>query len=300
LTDDAAMRPGRVSGKVALITGGGSGLGREVSHLFGREGARVAVSDVNRARASRVASELTDAGVDAFAIRADVRVEADVASAVAQTVERWGRVDIMHANAGTNVPDGGVIPFEDTTAENWDDVNSVNLRGVFFAIKHAARAMKSTGGGSIVATSSAASLVAYPGFAIYAASKGGVNALVRNAAMDLGKYRIRVNATLPTHGMSVNFGLPPDAEVLGMSWDEALGEWNPDNGPMPLKLDRAPSLLDNAYPVLFLASDEAAYMSGVCLSTCDGGTMSRTSIQFPPGWSVASRVQGLYRPAGDH
>lgn len=113
----------------------------------------------------------------------------------------------MHANAGVTVPGQGSIPLEETTLESWHAVNDVNLMGVFLTIKHAAGAMKQAGGGSIVVTSSAASLASYPGFGIYAAGKAGVNGLVRAAAYDLGHYGIRTNAVCPTHGMSVNFGL---------------------------------------------------------------------------------------------
>jgi NAD(P)-dependent dehydrogenase (short-subunit alcohol dehydrogenase family) len=283
----------RLAGKIAMITGAGSGLGREVALLFGREGATVLVTDLIGQRAIDVAKELERMDVRALSMTVDVTREEQVEAAVLCAVKDFGQLDIMHANAGVGITGQGAIPFEDTTAESWDAVNDVNLKGVFFCIKHAARAMKLTGGGSIVATSSAASLAAYPGMSIYSAGKGGVNALVRGAAFDLGRYGIRVNAILPTHGMSINFALPPDADVLGKSWEEMDPAWNPAYAPMPLKLARPPRLADNAYPVLFLASDEAQYISGVCLPTADGGTMSRTAIQFPEGWSLEERLVTL-------
>jgi NAD(P)-dependent dehydrogenase (short-subunit alcohol dehydrogenase family) len=114
----------------------------------------------------------------------------------------------------------------------------------------------------------------------YTATKAGVNGLVRNLAYDLGRYGIRINALAPTHGMSPNFLMPPDAEVVGRSYEEHRGNWDPAAAPMPLKLPRPPSLMDNARVALFLASDDSAYMSGVTIPSTDGGTLSRVGIQF--------------------
>src|SRR5262249_24891392 len=149
----------------------------------------------------------------------------------------------------------------------------VNLTGVFFTAKHSVAPMRANGGGSIVVTSSAAGLTTYPGFGIYAASKAGANGLVRRLAQDLGKDGIRANAICPTHGMSASFmpGAPPD--VMGLSYEEAAvaggNAWDSANFPSPLKVNRPPSLKDNAYAALFLASDESQYMSGVAFPTCD-------------------------------
>jgi NAD(P)-dependent dehydrogenase (short-subunit alcohol dehydrogenase family) len=229
---------------------------------------------------------ITAKGGYAVGIRADVTVESDVEAAVAFACDTFGALHVAHANAGVTVPGMGCVPLEETTLESWHAVNDVNLTGVFLTIKHAARAMKQAGGGCIVVTSSAASLAAYPGFGSYAAGKAGVNGLVRAAAYELGKYGIRTNAVCPTHGMSVNFGLPPDAPVVGKSYEEAAGDWDPSVAVMPLRLDRPPALRDNAWPVIFLASDESAYMSGVCFPTADGGQHARTSIPFPDNWGL--------------
>jgi NAD(P)-dependent dehydrogenase (short-subunit alcohol dehydrogenase family) len=276
----------RLADKVALITGAGSGLGRESAQLFAREGAKVVVTDLQESRAKETVGLVTEQGGDAIAIKADVTVEKEVEDAVTRAVEHYGRLDVMFANAGIPAKDFGLVPFEDVTAEQWGEVHDVVLRGVFFAVKHAVRAMKTQGsGGSIVCTSSAASLVGYPGFPQYGAAKGGINSMVRIcAAWELGKYGIRINAICPTHGMSANFILPPEAPVLGKSHEEMAGEWVSEHSPIPLKLPRPPKLIDNAYPALFLASDESMYMSGVCIPTCDGGTLSQVAIPFGNDW----------------
>ena len=218
---------GRLQGKVMLITGAGSGLGREVALLAAEEGAKVVVTDKIGARIGPVVAAITAKGGEAAGLKADVTVEGEVEAAVAFARDTFGTLNIAHANAGVTVPGQGSVPFEETTLESWHAVNDVNLTGVFLTIKHAARAMKQAGGGSIVVTSSAASLVAYPGFGIYAAGKAGVNGLVRAAAYELGKYGVRTNAVCPAHGMSVNFMLPPDAPVAGVSYEEAAGTWDP-------------------------------------------------------------------------
>jgi NAD(P)-dependent dehydrogenase (short-subunit alcohol dehydrogenase family) len=283
---------GRLQGKVMLITGAGSGLGREVALLASEEGAKVVVTDKIAARVSPVVAAITAKGGDAAGLKADVTVESEVAAAVAFARDTFGALNVVHANAGVTVPGQGSVALEDTTLESWHAVNDVNLTGVFLTIKHAAGAMKQASGGSIVVTSSAASLVAYPGFGIYAAGKAGVNGLVRAAAFELGKYGIRTNAVCPTHGMSVNFMMPPDAPVAGLSYEEARGDWNPSVAVTPLRLGRPPTLRDNAWPVIFLASDESAYMSGVCFPTADGGQHARTSIPFPDNWGLDQQGPG--------
>ena len=287
---------GRLWGKVMLITGAGSGLGREVALLAAEEGAKVVVSDKIEARIGPVVAAIIAKDGDAAGLRADVSAESDVEAAVTFACDTFGVLNVAHVNAGVTVPGQGSVPLQETTLESWHAVNDVNLTGVFLTIKQAARAMKQTGGGSIVVTSSAASLAAYPGFGIYAAGKAGVNGLVRAAAYELGKYGIRTNAVCPTHGMSVNFMLPPDAPVAGVSYEEARGNWDPSAAVMPLRLDRPPTLRDNAWPVIFLASDQSAYMSGVCFPTAGGGQHARTSIPFPTTGPWTSRHEPAHEP----
>jgi NAD(P)-dependent dehydrogenase (short-subunit alcohol dehydrogenase family) len=286
---------GRFEGKVIFITGAGSGLGRECALWWAEEGATVVATDVVEKRAHDVAASIADKGGTAVAMRVDVGIEADVEAAVAKTIEQFGRLDIMFANAGKPVEGFGTIPLEDVTEAQWDDVNNAVYKGVFFCGKHAARVMKGHGGGNIVVTTSAGGLNAYPGFAAYNAGKSGAIGLVRSMAFDFGKYGIRVNGLAPTHGMSANFALSPEAEVLGLSYEEAAladsgGTWDPGAFPGPLKLNRPPSLRDNAAVATFLASDDSAYMSGITIPSCDGGNFARTSIVFPETWSLEDEV----------
>lgn len=271
----------RLEGKVIAITGSGSGLGREAALLFAAEGARIVTSDVVAGRAQAVATEIEAAGGSAVAVDADVRVEADVEHLVAETVDAFGRIDVMWANAGIPEPGFGMNTFTESTLADWNNIMAVNAGGIYLAWKHAARWMVANRvTGSLLATTSASAFFAYPGFPMYAASKAAANGLVRAVAMELGKHGIRANALCPTHGMSVNFALPPDAEVLGRSYEE-MQPWDPDHRAMPLRLDRPPTLRDNAYLALFLASDESAYMTGTTIQSVDGGNAARSSIIFP-------------------
>lgn len=271
----------RLKDKVIAITGSGSGLGRESALLFASEGAKLVTSDVVPGRAKAVAEEVAAVGGSAIAVDADVRSEADMERLVAETVDTFGRIDVMWGNAGIPEPGFGMQGFIDSSLEDWNDIFAVNVTGIYLAWKHAAKWMVTNKTvGTLLATTSAASLNAYPGFPMYTASKAAGNGLARAAAIELGKYGIRANAICPTHGMSVNFAMTPDADVLGKSYEE-MTPWDPANRAMPLRLDRPPVLRDNAYLALFLASDESAYMSGQTIASADGGQFARTSIIFP-------------------
>ena len=271
----------RLQDKVIAITGSGSGLGRECALLFAEEGARIVTSDVVAGRAQKVAKEVEAAGGQAVGIDADVRSEPDMERLVRTTVDTFGRIDVMFANAGIPEPGFGAGRLEDLTLDDWNNILATNLTGIFLAFKHAARAMIARGeGGTLLATTSAAAFNAYTGFPAYAASKAGGNGFIRAAALEWGKHGIRANALCPTHGMSINFAMPPEADVLGKSYEE-MAPWDPNKRAMPLKLNRPPNLRDNANLALFLASDESAYMSGQCIQATDGGSFARTSIILP-------------------
>lgn len=286
----------RFDDKVVLITGGGSGLGRECALWWAEAGGTIVVTDLLEKRAQDVAAEITARSGTALGWKVDVTRETEVAAAVDRTVERFGKLDVMFANAGKLQAGAGAIPLEELTEEQYDDVVDVVAKGVFFCGKHAARVMKPRGGGNIVVTASAASLTGYPNWGAYGAGKNAALGLVRAMAFDFGKYGIRCNGLAPTHGMSMNFGLPPDCEVNGLSYEENAvkqggGTWNAtEMFPGPLKVGRPPSLKDNAAVATFLASDLSQYMSGVMIPSCDGGSFARTSIPFPEQWSLEDQV----------
>jgi NAD(P)-dependent dehydrogenase (short-subunit alcohol dehydrogenase family) len=263
----------RLDGKTVLITGAGAGLGRESALLFADEGARVAVNDIVAQRAHDVAAEIAERGGEAIAVPGDVSDEAEISAAVRATVDRFGQLNVLYANAGIADEGNGTVAFENRSLEHWQRMIGTNLTGVFLACKHAVPPMRDAGGGSIVITSSIASFTVYPGWSLYAASKGGVNGLVRGLAVDVGGYGIRVNALCPMRGMSPNFMNPIGSPVVYGSYEELNG-WDPDTFAGPLKINRAPSLRDNANVALFLASDESAYMSGVCIPSCDAGGLA--------------------------
>ena len=277
----------KLEGKIALITGAGSGLGRQSAQLFTAEGAKVAIVDIDPNRAEQTLKLVEQQGGDAIAITADVAQKDQITAAVNETVDHYGKLDIAWANAGVisrggvpSVAGGEFVPFEDLTEGDWQHVLGVNLSGVVYTAQAAVPHLKANGGGTILVTSSAASLVAYHNIAMYSATKAGVNGLVRGLALDLGRYGIRVNAIAPTHGMSPNFLMPPESPVVGQSYEEVAGPWNPTVSPIPLKLPRPPSLVDNAKVALFLVSDDSAYISGATIGATDGGTLTRVGMWF--------------------
>ena len=229
---------------------------------------------------ARVVGEVLLAGGHVVAAKADVRVPQDMADAVALAVDSHGRLDVLMCSAGVPEEGFGTLAFEDISVEGFTSMLATNLTGVFISARAAVPVMKEQRRGTILAVSSMAGFVAYPGFPGYAAAKHGVNGLVKGMSLSLGGYGIRANALCPAHGMSINFAMPPDAEVLGKSYEE-MQPWDPASNSIPLKLDRPPNLRDNALAALFLVSDESAYMSGVCLPATDGGNIARTSIIFP-------------------
>lgn len=270
----------RLQGKTVLITGAGAGLGRESALLFSEEGANVVAADVDPGRLAGTTRLLEERNAPHLSRVLDVRVEDDVRAGVDDAVKEFGHLDVMFANAGIRGRRQGNFTVDETEADDWTDVLDTNLTGVIWSVKHAVRVMRRSGGGSIVVTSSAAALRAYPRCFLYSATKGALNAFVRSVACDVGRWGIRINAICPTHGMSPNFMLPKEAPVVGQSYEETNESWSEQTSPIPLKVGRPPGLRDNAHVALFLASDDAAFVSGVSMPSTDGGTLVKVAMDF--------------------
>lgn len=247
----------RLDGQVAVVTGGASGIGAGTVHRLVADGARVVVADIQGAAAAKVAAEH---GVRCRSIATDVTSEAAVAAAVDLAVAEFGQLDLMFANAGVF---GAYGPIEKNRMADVDLTWAVNLRGVFLAMKHAARVMVPRSTGVIVATTSPAAVVGGIGNHAYSAAKAGILGLVRSVAAELREHGIRVNAVMP------------GAVASAMTADLVLGD-AAAIGPVTAALARdaprgQPGLpADIAAAVSFLASDDAAFITGHTM-VVDGG-----------------------------
>ena len=243
----------RLAGKVALVTGGGSGIGRGCAIRFAEEGASVAVADLNRTGADGTVGEIEKLGGRAVAIEADVTSKHDCERMVHEAVAALGKVDILVANAGI----GRAAPFLDTAEEDWEAVIRTNLTGVFLSCQAAGRRMAEQGhGGRIIAMASVAGERPAPGMAAYSASKAAVRMLTKVMALELAPHKITVNAIGP--GVIETPLTVPLVEAIKASGREVA------------PLGRLGEPKDVADLALFLASDEAAYITGDTVFV-DGG-----------------------------
>ncbi len=248
-----------LAGKTALITGAGSGIGKATALLFAREGARVAVCDINAANGQDTVKAIQAAGGQALLVQADVSKAADCQRAMAEVMKAWGRLDVLFNNAGVTRR-ANVL---DTTEAEWDLVMNVNVKSIFLMSKYAVPIMQAQGGGSIINTGSGWGLTGGKDAISYCASKGAVVNMTKAMAIDHGPQNIRVNTVCP--GDTDTPMLRSEARELGLE-ETALVEAGKSR---PLQKVGTP--LEIAQAVLFLASDRSSFVTGSALVVDGGG-----------------------------
>jgi NAD(P)-dependent dehydrogenase (short-subunit alcohol dehydrogenase family) len=251
------MSAGRLEGKVALITGGGSGMGRCASELFAREGARIVIADYDDAAGTSVVDAVKQAGGAASFVRADVSNAADCDAMVQHALDEFGALHVLYNNAGVFPgDDGGVL---DTPEATWERVMDINLKGVWLGCRAGIPALLQSGGGSII---NVASFVAFMGAATaqiaYTSSKGGVLAMTREIAVEYGRQGIRVNALCPG---------PIDTPLLAELLSDPVRR---ARRLVHIPMGRLGQAEELAKAALFLASDDSSFMTGASL-VVDGG-----------------------------
>jgi meso-butanediol dehydrogenase / (S,S)-butanediol dehydrogenase / diacetyl reductase len=252
----------KLAGKIALVTGAGSGIGQAIAVLFAAEGARVGVADFSEAGGAATVDQIRRAGGEAEFYQVDVAKSTDVQRMVAGVVQRWGRLDILCNNAGIGV----AATVVDTAEEDWDRTLAVDLKGVFLGCKYAIPSMIERGGGVIVNTSSVAGQVGVPNRAAYCAAKAGVVGLTKSIAVDFVGRNIRINAICPGTVDS-----PWIQKILSAQTDP-VGERQRMVERQPMGRMGEPAEIARA--ALYLACDDSAFVTGTAL-IIDGGLMAR-------------------------
>jgi NAD(P)-dependent dehydrogenase (short-subunit alcohol dehydrogenase family) len=248
---------GRLSGKVALVSGGARGQGAAIGQLFAEQGAKVVLGDIRDELGEAHAANLRQRGLDVLYSHLDVTIADDWEKIVDLTESTFGRLNVLVNNAGVVSTADAVLE----TRENWDRVVAVNQTGVFLGMKHAVPAMRRAGGGSIINTSSILGFVAVDGWIAYAATKGAVKLMSKSAALSYARDNIRVNSVAPGQTLT--------PMVLEEGDPEANAAFT-----AAIALGRGAQPLEIAYGVLFLASDESSYVTGSEL-VIDGGFLAR-------------------------
>ncbi len=250
--------PSRIlQGRTALVTGAGRGVGKGIALELARAGCRVAVNyHASQGAAEETAAEIRGLGVEAFTVRADVGVASQVASMIDAVLERFPGLDILVNNSGVQT----WKPLLDVTEEEWDAVIDTNLKGCFLCTQAAARSMRDKGGGCIINVGSGCNRVAFPQLVAYTASKGGIEMFTKVAALELGRYGIRVNCVAPG---------AIEIERTKLESPDYAGTW----GRMA-PLGRVGKPEDVGRAVVLLASDDSSFITGQTLWV-DGGVFSR-------------------------
>lgn len=243
-------------GKVALVTGGGTGIGRATAIAFAREGARVVIGNRSSEAGEAVVKAIQDAGGEASFLRTDVSSEEDVKALIEHAVATYGRLDVAFNNAGIG---GAAGPLADQSSDNYDKVMGINVKGVWMSMKYEIRQMLKTGGGAIVNNSSVGGLLGFAGVSIYSASKHAVMGLTKSAALEYSAHGVRVNAVNPAVIRT------PMAEGLAK-----MRKGKPDDFAAMHPIGRIGEPGEVAEAVLWLCSDKASFVTGT--ATCvDGG-----------------------------
>jgi len=243
----------RLKGKVAIVTGGSKGIGKGIAKVFSREGARVVIASRHEKTGKATAEELTNSGAEAIFIKTDISDEKATARMARLTIEKFQTIDILCQNAGIYP----TVPLERMQTAQWDEINSVNLKGTFLSIKAVLPQMiKKKYGRIVLTTSITGPRTGIPGQSHYAATKAGMNGLIHSAALEFAQYNITINGVEP--GNILTEGL------------QALGEKHINNMASSIPMGRLGTPEDVAYAMLFLASDEAAWITGTTIIV-DGG-----------------------------
>ena len=273
---------GQVSGKVAVVTGGASGIGEACAETLAREGASVLITDIDDALGKGVVERITKAGGKAHYQRHDVRDETAWPGIIADAEKRFGRLDIMVANAGIGV----MAPIETMTLADWQRQQAINLDGVFLSIKHSIPAMRRAGGGSIVLMSSIAGLRGAPGLAAYSATKGGVRLLAKSVALEHAADNIRCNSVHPGIIATPIWGKIP----TGAEGNRRNAPIDPkERAAIAVPLTRVGEAQDIANGVLFLCTEAANYMTGQELVIDGGMTAGGRAPPRPQQWRFEQR-----------
>jgi NAD(P)-dependent dehydrogenase (short-subunit alcohol dehydrogenase family) len=252
----------RLEGKIALVTGAASGIGRAVAIVFAREGAKVVVADIVDTKGAETVKIIKEEGGDAIFVHADVSRPSDAEAMVKAAVERYGRIDVLHNNAGIPL----VKTVTETTEEEWDRIIDVNLKGVFLGSKYAIKQMQKQGGGAIINTASNFGLIGSPNWPAYCASKGGVVLLTKAMAIDHSPDNIRVNCICPG-----NINTPMLEFAVASSKDPKSAR---------ALMGRIAQPEEVAYLALYLASDESKYCTGASF-VIDNGETARGGPTWP-------------------
>src|SRR6202521_2445563 len=257
---------GQVQGKVALVTGGASGIGEAVAELLAREGASVVVTDIDDFRGPELVSRIKKAGHEAVFLHQDVTSEPRWVEVVTEVEKHFGRLDVLVSNAGIGI---AVPSITDMTLEDWRRQNAINLDGIFLSVKHCLPLMRKTGGGSIIMMSSLAGLRGAPGLSAYSATKGGVRLFAKSIAMECASAGdgIRVNSVHPGIIDTPIWGKIP-TEAAGSGTNAPIDP--EERARLATPLGRAGQAAEIASGVLYLASDASSYVTGTEL-VIDGG-----------------------------